>query len=390
MTRLKNQHDALIDKTVLTGFTVTRIQNPEALFRTGILIQQSGPQKRILLDNCEFNSIQLPESTLFDRFVYMHGPHGLYAELDLSIQEHVPADELRTGHYKQEYHNLNCWHVADLKRRIVRIVGYLYDTYGITLDVSTMKIRSIEINRTFLTDYAFPLYERPIVFTMSLLSPLLRLKEQNFFPIDHCSNVISKQRRIPSTYIKDSGKRGIAVKFYDKGTQLREITGIVNFPPCMRFELTLKAPKKVRDYLRSDLVSRLTDERINRCLNQFVTEHILDHYPNRLHQRDVYIEKLFRSLSKSGDRYWRRSFLLELIHKENSSHIPVLLSLDFATLRPILMKAFPKCSRSYRHDTLESLETYCAERCPVLLQGDESRLQELFKKLLPKGEDTTP
>lgn len=390
MIRLRNQHDALIDKTVLTGFTVTRIQDPANLFKAGILILQSGPQKRILLDNCEFNSIQLPEATLFDRFVYMHGPHGLYAELDLSIQEHIPADELRTGHYRQEYHNLNCWHVADLKRRIIRIVGYLYSTYGISLDVSTIRIRSIEINRTFLTDYEFLLYERPIVFTMSLLSPRLRLKEQNFFPVDHCSDAISKQRRIPSTYVKDSGRRGIAVKFYDKGSQLREITGFSIFPRCMRFELTLKAPKKVRDYLKSDLVSQLTDERINRCLNQFVTEHILDHYPDRLHQRNVYIEKLFRSLSKSDDRYWRRSFLLDLIHRENSSHIPVLLSLDSTTLRPILMKVFSKRSRSYRHDTLASLKTYCAERCPVFLQGDECRLQELLRKLLPKGKDTTP
>lgn len=383
MIRLRSQHDALIDKTVLTGFTVTRIQNPVALFETGVLVKQFGPQKRILLDSCEFNSIQIPKSKLFDRFVYTHSPHGLYAELDLSIQEHIPADELRAGHYKQEYHNLNCWHVADLKCRIVRIVGYLYDTYGITLDVSTIRIRSIEINRTFLMDFEFPLYERPIVFTMSLLSPMLRLKERNFFPVEHRSDVIGEQRRIPSTYIKDSGQRGIAVKLYDKGTQLKEITGLDTFPQCMRFELTLKAPKKVRDYLNSDLVSQLTDQRINQCLNAFITEHILDHYPSRLHQRDVYIEKLFRSLSKSGDRYWRRSFLLDLIHQENSSHVPFLLSLDSATFRPILAKAFPKRSRSFRHDTLDSLKTYCTIHCPVLLQGDDARLQELFEKLLP-------
>ena len=383
MIRLRNQHDALIDKTVLTGFTVTRIQNPVALFETGILVKQSGPQKRILLDNCEFNSIQVPESTLFDKFIYMHGPHGFYAALDLSIQEHIPANELREGHYRQEYHNLNCWHVSDLKHRIIRIVGYFYDKYGITLDVSTIKIRSIEINRTFLTDYTFSLYERPIIFTMSLLSPMLRLKERNFFPVDRRSDVIGERHRIPSTYIKDSGRRGIAVKLYDKGTQLKEITGLAAFPQCMRFELTLKAPKKVRDYLDSDLVSQLTDQRLNRCLNAFITEHILDHYPNRLHQRDVYIEKLFRTLSKSGDRYWRRSFLLDLIHQENSSHVPLLLSLDSATLRPILAKVFSNRSRSFRHDTLDSLKTYCTSHCPVLLQGDDSRLWELFEKLLP-------
>ncbi len=388
MIRLRNQHDALIDKTVLTGFTVTHIQNPAALIKAGILVIQSGPSRRILLDNCEFNSIQIPESTLFDRFVYMHGPHGLYAELDLSIQEHIPANKLRTVHYKQEYHNLNCWRAADLKRRIVRIVGYLYNTYGITLDVSTIKIRYIEINRTLLTECEFPLYERPIVFTMSLLSPKLRLREQDFFPIDRRSIAIDDQRRIPSTYIKDSGRRGITIKVYDKGTQLREVSGLDIFPQCMRFELTLKTPKKVRDYLNSDFVSRLTDERLNRCLNKLVTDHILDHYPDRLHQRDVYIEKLFRTLSGSGDRYWRKSFLLELIHKETCSHIPVLLSLDSATLQPILMRIFPKRSRSYRHDTLISLTNYCAEQCPILLRGDESRLQELFQKLLPK--DATP
>lgn len=386
MIRLRNQLDALIDKTVLTGFSVKRIQNPSSLFEAGILVIQTGPRKRIRLDNCEFNYIQISESPLFDRFVYTHGPHGVYAELDLSLQEHIPVDDFKKNPPKQQYHNLTCWHVSDLKRRIVRIVGYFYDRYGITLDVSNIKIRSIEINRTFLTDYEFSFYDRPIVFAMSLLSPILRLKEQNFYPVDSPSNSIEEQLRHPHTYIKDSGKSGIAIKIYDKGAQLNQITGLDIFPQCMRFELTLKVPKKVRDYLSSDLVSKLTDQCINNCLDAFISQHMLSHYQDRLHKRDTYLTKLFRSLSKSGDRYWRRSFLLEVLHQEVSSHVPFLLSVDSASLRPSLTKAFPRNSRSYRQDTLDSLKTYCLRLCPILLQGDDSRLQELFRKFLPGTE----
>lgn len=382
MIKIRDQHNALIDKTVLTGFTVKQIQNPDALFEAGILVVQTGPRKRIRLDNCEFNSIQITtKSALFDRFVYTHGPHGVYAELDLSIQEHIPDSDLKTGCCKQEYHNLNCWQISDLKRRIGRIVGYFYDRYGITLDVSTIRIRSIEINRTVQMDYDFLLYERPIVFTMSLLSPMLRLREQDFFPTDHTPYAIEEKVRKPSTYIKDSGKKGIAIKCYDKGTQLRQVTNLDIFPHCMRLELTLKSPDKVRSYLKTNRVFSLTNQHINKCFDDFVSRHILGHYQERLNKTGTYLTKLFQACSGSGDRYWRRSFLKTLSDREERSHIPLLLGFDSDLISKSLKKAFAKRSSGFRTDSMDSLRKYAPDIYPALLQGDDTRLQELFVKL---------
>lgn len=381
MIQIRNQIEALIDKTVLTGFTITSIADPEKLLTDGILIVKNGSSKKILLENCAFDSVILPDSSLFDRFVYTYGPYGVYAELDLSIHEPLPPEELKEGSYKKPYHNLNCWHMRDLRHRIECIVSQLYSLYGITLDVSKIKFRYIEINRTFLIKDSYDLYERPIEFMLSLVRPRLRLKEHDFFSADHHTEHVSQYQRRPATFIKDSGKNGISVKIYDKGAQLNQTVKDRIFPNCIRFELTLKTPRKVREYLKSNVVSDISDEDLNQCLNAFVRDNIYDQYPKRVQLRDQYLQALLKKLSKGDDRYWRKTFLLELMHQETKSHVPLLLSLD--SLRPILQ--LTDRDRRSRYDTMKSMRNVCTRHCATFLRGDQTRLDELLQKLLPKG-----
>ena len=98
----------------------------------------------------------------------------------------------------QGYGNLACYTVEDYAARLKEIQKHLLSEYGILTDFTYIKVKEIEINRTFKLDGEFADYHRAITVLMNNLPTYLK-SQMEYMKVEQNSveyeNILCNQQK---------------------------------------------------------------------------------------------------------------------------------------------------------------------------------------------------
>lgn len=143
-----------MDKISIKGFEVTAIKNYDSLIDRGIITVKERQNNYIRISGNLISSIKIGKTKYFDDFFYTLTQYGgVYGKMQLSIND-------------EEYHNLNCYTIKEYIDKIEEAKKFLYDQYGITVNMKYIKYDSLEINKTIVINDNFSKYSRPLSLMM--------------------------------------------------------------------------------------------------------------------------------------------------------------------------------------------------------------------------------
>lgn len=359
---------ALLDKVTVYGFKIVTINNMRDLVRRNIVTIKQGVRLYCRTkDNRYFSSIKIEATEAFDYFFYGITPDGMeYGALELSVPD-------RAG-----YHNLYGITAKEYCDQLQEAAIFLEEEYGIILDFSDARYKKMEINKTIRLDHPFDTYQRPLTLLMYLLPGTLRLGgEHDVYRKDADHNVLPERR--VKTYYKSSGKRGLTIKIYDKGEQLRNVHNIELNGNFLRFEITLNCPDKIKKSLGSNRIRDIDDAAIKRYMDDFIIQNLINPYEAFKDKEKKLIKRMLRKNYKPASRTWVRNTLLEVCNMEIDKKLPVILDLkELIEMLSIL----PFKTRQSRYNARKNFEAASKEHAPVLCRNDNEKYTELLRKLL--------
>lgn len=286
------------------------------------------------------------------------------------------AGTKKTKYMKQDYSrmdieigdktqgNLQNMTVEEYKIKIKCVFQYLYEEYGIVVDLQHLKFSEMEINCTFELKDEFFKYHRVLRLWMYNLPKSYRKLGQVF-------GVNKREQRIEAeTFYR--GNSSTEAKIYDKKKHLEQTIQFVSSENIMRIEFILKKSQKIKEVFKSTLVSDLTDEKLNEFYySQFIR---LFENPYRKWQLEngKQLKELITSHKTKSKHYWKSNLLRECSNKEQIDQIPLLLDIKDLLLQ---VKALDKNGHYAR------VEAGILEQCNynnVYLQNDADKAEEII------------
>lgn len=385
MISLIDSEHALVDKICLRGFSITAIDDFERLFSEGIIRNNPTSPKHV-----QVPTIPYPAGTLTPPFTALHiGRNAFFDDLTFSVESgHTlssielsvrPPETTRHGCSVidseapgKTHHNLNCQPIETVRHLLDATWINLCLRDGIDIDISNIRIYSIEINKTFALNSAFASYYRPICKLMSSFSGRLRL-EQSI----HYGHASPERQDVSSFYRQSKGKTGITVKLYDKTAQLKS-KGITTAQEYARLEVTLKGYDKIDRRLGSNQLKKLSTATITASFEHFLDENLFSQLEKRTLEKHKIIRKTLQSFYQKGSKTWALTVLLKLYDLEIRGDIPTMLSLGELLSE---LDEIPFDSRQSKSDARRKLTDACEKISSIFLNRDSDRMNELITKL---------
>lgn len=364
---LKSDELILLDKICLYNFTVTAIANISILQDKEIITVKERQSKYVVLNTGEyFSTLCIKNTEFFDVFFFGVRKNKIYGYMEMS----VPDDG---------YHNLNCLTVTQYIQRIRDTACFLQECYGITVDFSDIKYKSMEINKTIILNNNFQAYRRPIALMMYLLPNVLRLKEADFSESDVHPRKIKDYDHKISTYTKSSGKRGISVKIYDKKSQLEMCFNIITYQHYLRYEITLKSPTKIRLAFGDNSLNVITDEFIHQYFINFILCNVVTPYNKHCQKRDIALRKILKRHYEPESKTWTRDTLAEIREIELKNGVPFMLEIEELILQ---VKCLRINSKQQRFNLKKRFIQLCEDQNSIFIQKDGVKYNEIIGKLV--------
>lgn len=367
---LLNSTHALIDKVEINGFEVLNIDDVVDLQRKGIVTTKENAVNYIPTQYGErYSSIKIRDTNLFNSFTYALTNSGcLNAELSISVTH-------------DKYHNLNCFTAEMYREKLIEIQAFLMLQYGIKVDFSNAKYKSIEINKTIMLDSYFYEYNRVIPVVMFVLPPKLKLKQVNYFVEENRkSRKVSEWSNRIDTYYKRSGKKtGLEVKIYNKTKQLENKYHIKLRHHYLRYEITLISNGKIKRTLGTNEVQLLDDEILNQYFTNFIKENVQKAYLEYCSKCEKELIKILKMQYVPKGTKWVGDTLSKIQDAESDRKLPLLL--DVEQLLPLLSN-LPFQNRQSKSRAKKLFIDDCSKNRKGLVKGDDKKCEEMLQKLL--------
>jgi len=184
---------------------------------------------------------------------------------------------------------------------------------------------------------------------------------------------------ITETYSGNSGKRGIAVKIYDKRKHLLLMYHIETFSNYLRFEITLKCPEKVKQALGTNGVFRITDNMLEKYFKEFISKNVVEPYRKHCEKRDIALRKMLKENYCPASKTWTRDVLLEISDLEITKSVPLMLDIDELIAQLNCIK-FGKKQNKY--NAKKRFKEICCEHLSAFVQNDGKKYCEIINKLI--------
>lgn len=279
-----------------------------------------------------------------------------YMKQDYSRIDIVIGDKLQG--------NLQNKTVEEYKDKIKRVFQYLYEEYGISVDLQYLKFSEMEINCTFELKEEFYKYHR-------VLRLLMYNLPKSFKKLGQILGVNKKKQRIEAeTFYR--GNSSMEAKIYDKKKHLEQTVQFVSTENIMRIEFILKKSQKIKEAFKSTLVSDLTDAKLNEFYySQFIR---LFEKPYRKWQIEngKQLKELITFHKAKSKHYWKSNLLRECSNKEQIDQIPLLLDVKDLLLQVKVLDQNGHYTR---------VEKGILEQCNynnVYLQNDADKVEEII------------
>lgn len=366
MTTEIKESTALLDKMILSGISILGFDDKKKLVKNEILEMTSSPVKYITASGEKFNRLLIENDGVIDKMVagskLMGGKRIDYCNLETTIKN-------------SEVGNLVCYTVEEYLGHLMKIQEHLKNVYGIDADFSDVKIKEIEINRTFKLDGDFENYHRVLNLMMTNLPNYMR----NQMDYKKVVNGSSEYQTYYATSKKtNKSKRYLLFKIYNKSKAIENI--ILLTDSYMRVEFRLVGSEKVKKSLGKNKFAELTDKLINEYFDEQIDKMIVKPFEKWQKDRDKYIVNLMKSERERDIRHWQTNVLRILQNDEIAQKRPVLL--DIEELIPLVNKLDLKPNR--RYDVKSNFRKQASKYETVFCNNDDEKMIEILKKLTAK------
>ena len=356
---LKNSIDALVDKVILYNFTIEDIFDLDSLEQQGIAsVEKKANVYAQTNSGQEYNHIHITKCCLFDDFYFGRSQltNEFFGKLELSVNN-------------DEFHNLNCSTLFALKIRIKIIERYLADNLGILVNFENIKVKSLEINKTFELNENYDNYHR-VLKTLIYLLPQRLSKKKDIY-LDNTN-----------TYSFYSGNASEVLKIYSKTEQLKKKYSLNIKDEYVRFEITLNNESgKIKDVFGTAILWDLYDEQINEYFNNFIAKNIIT--PFLKHQKNATktVRQLLSNEYKSSSHKWIENVLLFISDYEIEHNLPLLYNIE--DIKPLLEYLHIK-NKSTKYYIYSRFENSASIYSNYLTKNDKGKYREIIEKLSKK------
>lgn len=283
--------DKSVIKPILLTFDYNKLANNtnKVLDTTGITMP--------IVDHSTGEVIEVSNIVVNDGFVFKDLKSGVnitnnnlirYCKLDLS----------RMG---MDDNNLIPYNMATYKKHAENTAQYIYDRYGIELDLNDLKGEIIELNTNIILDRPFESYDH-ILETISkkCVGGKHRFKAQ-----------ITKGENGKIETVTLFNKTNISLKIYNKKLQLEEVKHQHINQEIMRVELTLKRQEVIEELFGTCYIGGFTDDKINDVFLMFVKKNVFDKLDNYIEKTDIELRRILKAEKKRDMKKWKRNFFLK-------------------------------------------------------------------------------
>lgn len=354
-----------IDKIDLSSGVINSIKNMNDLMEREILVDNSTPNKYVTTNGQIFSYLSLKK----DKEI-----HSLKASCTGYGKQYVT---LQTGIYDEIYKNMIGNTVPEYHDQIKRTVDRLESEYGIVADFTDAKIKYIEINRTFVTEFDFCDYNRVISLIlaemprMNVISEFGRTKSDTRY-FDEKSKEIGTYSAWSRKKSKGSAKQYKQITFYDKKNQIE-----IKFDGSyMRFEIKLKGAENIKNAFGTSQFFELTQEKVEEYFRNQVKNLIEKPLDRWKYNRDKFLITLMKTQYRDNLNSWQVNTLRALMNKEIEQEKPCLL--DIEELYPLIDRMEVNKKGRIKRNLLAQAKKY--EK--IFCNNDTFKLREILDKLL--------
>jgi len=344
-----------IDKTVIKNFTVKNIDMAK--------LQSEGNISNVMcLRNCHnrynyhaeqrednFNIIKINDNNMFNSLKIdvkkVKNKFIQYAILDMSIS-------------LEGQNNLTPLSIGAYKQKVQAVFKYIYERYGINMDIRNIKFQSLELNATFELDEPFEEYVRA-------LGILMRIA-----PATYKNRIIMSDHRKNKVNLMEVSNKSIKCKTYDKTEQLQQVYAFDTNKSILRIEYTLLTDAKIINVFGTNEINSLTDTQIKDFIKTQFNKDFISRYKDFKtdNQGKLYnIAKEFRATHKQ----WIKPYLTELSDYELNYKTPLLM--DIEDLKEVVRKVDKiNFNRNWK-------QVY--KSCSTAFIGIDDKIEEIFIKI---------
>lgn len=264
--------------------------------------------------------------------------------------------------------NLQNLSVKEYQARIGEVFWALENTYGIVVDYTTIKIKKIELNATFYLAEPYEKYKQAILL---LIRNIPSKRYNNKYATWH---ELSNKDKLETILVKNSS---IELKIYNKGKHLQDIGEIGHLEKdIMRVEYTIKDKRILDRTFGNNLVSSLSDTKINELFKKFFVRDIVSQYLLWSAENQKQLVELTKRHKKQCIK-WTGNFFRECRQYAEENGLPLLF--DIEDMRLVFQELEQKGSRnaSKKFKKFKNQAMYEAD-----LVGNTARCKEIISKVL--------
>lgn len=233
---------------------------------------------------------------------------------------------LQLSVWKDGIKNLEGNSVIEYFSHLEKVKEFLKIKYGILIDFSEAKLKSLEVNRTFKIKQDFNLYSRVLRLILSRMPYMKSVSSFGSIKSGEITNetfTVCNKKRSTS-----KNKEYKQVTYYDKSKQLRQV-GFFVADDYMRFELKIYGERNISHLLKVAKFTDLTQEDIDACFNAQVDTLITKPLKKWRKERDREVKNIFKQEIEKGGNWvvnaLRRFTVYELEHNR-----PLILDIEEA------------------------------------------------------------
>lgn len=365
-----------IDRSVLCNFNVLEVD--EKKFKNAAQ-NQFGEKvySQIMYD--DQSPIKLDDGRGVSKLVIKHSRIGKFMvsfeKNNLSGREYIKSSlELMVSEDANNVQNLNS---VEYQARISNVFKELDEKFGLKIDYSSIRIKKLEINATFFLNEAYEKYRLPILLLIRNV-PVKRYgknKENNAvkYAAWYEANAKLGEEKLETALVKNSS---IELKIYNKGKHLNDL-GMIDAldKGLMRVEYTIKDRRILQNAFGDDLVTSLTDQKINSLFRKYFNRDIVVPYQNwvcRNHEHLVNLTKKHRKLYQR----WTSTFFRECRQYEELHGLPALF--DIEDMKSVFRELEKKSARNSARKFAKFKDRAIFE---ADLFGNTARIKEIISKI---------
>lgn len=364
-----------IDRSVLCDFIVLRVDTEK--LKNNIQNEGEKSYSKIVYD--DKSPVELENGKRVGKLVIKNNRIGKltvsFEKNNLSGKQYVNSSlELMVSADNNNIQNLN---TAEYQTRIIDVFNELEERYGVIVDYSTIMIKKLELNATFFLNEAYEKYRQPILLLIRSVPPKRYGKNQSNNSVKyatwHEANMQSGEDKLETALVKNSS---IELKIYNKGKHLKDIGKIDELDrDIMRVEYTIKDKRILENAFGDNLVTSLTDEKINELFRKYFNRDIAAPYyqwASKNHKQLVELTKKHREQYQK----WTSTFFRECRQYEAIHGLPILFDLN--DMRKVFKELEPKSGRNStkKFNKFKNQAIYETD-----LIGNTARVKEIISKI---------